>query len=397
MQSLTCSLWYQFPGNHDVEVQTHHFHILGFPFRLQLEQFQNVVAKNWICLMPWKGWESHESWAKNETQHRIKEPPKKFGLIRFIHMLPSNWSINSSKANRKRRLTWRKWKWQGCTSDSKKTLFLVAGYDKPIDKRCTLYFHPKVKERKAWEKQNIKIEHRNSLEVHWFSKGQSQNIWDLFSGRLDRLFSANSLELITQERRSYDLNRERKWQDAQALEPHSSRISNMASYGCIGNCTCPVSDFKGMQQCRFHLLENQRSQERTSCPICPILTFENTVLILNITQEWCMFMSLNILPSVFCCSSRVVAPPITSHCHLGWFNPSWRIWQHMHATCLRTSFNLSRYDYQGLCNVLLQEPWSTDRPGCWNGHQAFWQSCQSFRWWKKESPSNLCWESGSWR
>ncbi len=163
--------------------------------------------------MPWKGWESHESWAKNETQHRIKEPPKKFGLIRFIHMLPSNWSINSSKANRKRRLTWRKWKWQGCTSDSKKTLFLVAGYDKPIDKRCTLYFHPKVKERKAWEKQNIKIEHRNSLEVHWFSKGQSQNIWDLLtcriyvrmSGRLDRLFSANSLELITQERRSYDL------------------------------------------------------------------------------------------------------------------------------------------------------------------------------------------------
>ena len=46
----------------------------------------------------------------------------------------------------------------------------------------------------------------------------------------------------------------------------------MASYGCIGNCTCPVSDFKGMHLCRFHLLKNQSSQEKPSCPICPILT-----------------------------------------------------------------------------------------------------------------------------
>ena len=53
---------------------------------------------------------------------------------------------------------------------------------------------------------------------------------------------------------------------------HSSRLSNMASYGCIGNCTCPVSDFKGMHLCRFHLLKNQSSQEKPSCPICPILT-----------------------------------------------------------------------------------------------------------------------------
>lgn len=83
-----------------------------------------------------------------------------------------------------------------------------------------------------------------------------------------------------------------------------------------------VKHFFFIQAGYLHLLENQSRQEKTSCASCPILTFENTVLILNTTQDWRMFMSLNILPSAFCCSSRVVAPPITFHCHLGWFNPS---------------------------------------------------------------------------
>lgn len=79
------SLWHQFPGNHDVEVQTHHFHILESPA---------WTPNFWMLWLKTKMVSCH---GKAET---LPKTEQKWNSA-LIHMFPANWSINCNKSNRK--------------------------------------------------------------------------------------------------------------------------------------------------------------------------------------------------------------------------------------------------------------------------------------------------------